>query len=93
MAKKDERASVRIEMKSSSQTLEARRLLSIVEKSQVPFGESASLYAKIKSKIQSNRPLNKDEHEQLLRLVKIARDWEKGVENSARTEPEETLAG
>ena len=72
---------------------EAHRLLAIVEKSQVPFGESANLYSRLKAKIESERQLTTEEYEQLLRLVKIAKDWEKGVESSARTEPEETLAG
>ena len=72
---------------------EAHRLLAIVEKSQVPFGESANLYNKLKAKIESEQRLTTEEYEQLLRLVQIAKDWEKGVESSARTEPEETLAG
>ena len=78
---------------ANPQMNEARRLLSIVEKSQVPFGESANLYASLKSKIEANGPLSTEEYEQLQRLAKIARDWERGVESSARTEPEETLAG
>jgi len=77
----------------SADALEDRRLFKIVEKSQVPFGESASIYTKIKSRIDTDIPLSSEEHEQLVRLVKIAKDWEKGVQSSARTEPEETLAG
>ena len=72
---------------------EAHRLLLIVEKSQVPFGQSADLYNRLKIKIEANEQLTGEEYEQLNRLVKIAKDWEKGVESSARTEPEETLAG
>ena len=67
--------------------------MAIVEKSQVPFGESANLYNRLKAKIESEQQLTTEEYEQLLRLVKIAKEWEKGVESSAMTEPEETLAG
>ena len=72
---------------------EARRLLEIVEKSQVPFGQSADLYAGLKSKIESGRLLTKEDFENLRNLVKIAQEWEKGVETSAQTEREETMAG
>lgn len=64
-----------------------------MEKSQVPFGESAGTFARLKAKIEKDQPLTGEEMDQLRRLVKIARDWEKGVESSAMTEPEETLAG
>ena len=77
----------------SKQASEARRLLSAVEKSQVPFGESAGIFAGLKAKIEKDQPLTGEEMDQLRRLVKIARDWEKGEESSAMTEPEETLAG
>ena len=72
---------------------EAHRLLGIVDKSQVPFGESANVYNKLKAKIEAEQQLTTEEYEQLLRLVQIAKEWEKGVESSARTAPEETLAG
>ena len=74
-------------------TSEAHKLLSVVEKSQVPFGQSADLYNRLKTKIEADEQLTTEEFEQLNRLVKIAKDWEKGVESSAMTEPEETLAG
>ena len=72
---------------------EARRLLAIVEKSQVPFGESAPIFARIKAQIDSGKSLSVEDHEHLLRLVKIAKDWNKGEESSAMTEPDETLSG
>jgi hypothetical protein len=72
---------------------EARRLLAIVEKSQVPFGESAPLFARIKAQIDAGKSLNVEDYEHLLRLVKIAKDWNKAEESSAMTEPEETLSG
>ncbi len=72
---------------------EARRLLAIVEKSQVPFGESAPIFAKIKTRVDSGQPLNVEDYEHLLRLVKIAKDWNKAEESSAMTEPDETLSG
>ena len=80
--------------KSTSPGLaEARRLLAMVEKSQVPFGESAPIFARIKAQIDSGKSLSVEDHEHLLRLVKIAKDWNKGEDSSAMTEPEETLSG
>ena len=72
---------------------EARRLLAIVEKSQVPFGESAPLFASLKAQIDAGNALSVEDYEHLLRLVKIAKDWNKAEESSALTEPEETLSG
>jgi len=72
---------------------EARRLLAIVEKSQVPFGESAPIFARIKAQIDSGKSLSVEDHEHLLQLVKIAKDWNKAEESSALTEPDETLSG
>jgi len=72
---------------------EARRLLAIVEKSQVPFGESAPIFARIKAQIDSGKSLSVEDHEHLMRLVKIAKDWNKAEESSAMTEPDETLSG
>ena len=72
---------------------EARRLLAIVEKSQVPFGESAPIFAKIKTQIDSGKSLSVEDYEHLLRLVKIAKEWNKAEESSALTEPDETLSG
>jgi len=77
----------------SSGLAEARRLLAIVEKSQVPFGESAPIFAKIKAQIDSGESLSVEDHEHLLQLVKIAKDWNKAEESSALTEPDETLSG
>ncbi len=77
----------------SSRLAEARRLLAIVEKSQGPFGESAPIFARIKAQIDSGKSLSVEDHEHLLRLVKIAKDWNKAEESSALTEPDETLSG
>lgn len=51
------------------------------------------MYASLKRKIEAYDVLSPKEHEQLLGLVQKAKEWEEGVKNSARTEPEETLAG
>ncbi len=77
----------------ASEAAEARRLLAIVEKSQVPLGESATIFAELKTKIDNGDTLAVEEYEDLLKLVRIAKDWEKGEESSASTEREETLAG
>jgi len=72
---------------------EARRLIAMIEKSQVPFGESAPVFAKIKAHVEAGNPLDAEDYEHLLELVKKAKDWDKAVETSAMTEPEETLSG
>ncbi len=73
------------------ETSEARRLLAIVEKSQIP--ESNQIFEQLKSKIDRDESLTADEHERLLKLVRLAEDWEKGVQSSARTEREDTQPG
>jgi len=95
VARKQKKPSQRqVASKSSLPGLpEARRLLAIVEKSQVPFGESAPIFARIKAQIESGKSLSVEDHEHLLRLVKIAKDWNKAEESSAMTEPDETLSG
>ncbi len=65
----------------------------MIEKSQVPFGESAPVFAKIKAHVEAGNPLDAEDYEHLLELVKKAKDWDKAVETSAMTEPEETLSG
>ncbi|HEX4921120.1 MAG TPA: hypothetical protein VFV92_10310 [Candidatus Bathyarchaeia archaeon] len=72
---------------------EARRLIAIIVKTQVPFGESAPLFAKIRAQVERGKELSVEDYEHLLGLVKKAREWEKGVESSAMTRPEETLSG
>jgi len=95
MARKETRSNQpEVSSKSISPGLaEARKLLSIVEKSQVPFGESAPIFARIKAEIDSGKSLSVEDHEHLLRLVNIAKDWNKAEESSALTEPDETLSG
>ena len=93
MVRKGSSSSQRSTKQTGSKAGEARGLLSIVERSQVPLRESANLYAALKSKIDADENLTAEEYAQLQRLVKIAKDWEKGVESSAMTEREETLAG
>ena len=72
---------------------EARRLIAIIERTQVPFAESAPLYARIRAQVDKGKELSVEDYEHLLTLVKKARDWEKGEESSAMTPPEETLSG
>jgi hypothetical protein len=51
------------------------------------------LFARLKAQIDSGKSLSVEDYEHLLRLVKIAKDWNKGEESSALTEPGETLSG
>ncbi len=78
-------------MPITMETTEARKLLAIVEKSQIP--ESSKIFEQLKSKIDRGESLTTDEHERLLKLVKLAEDWEKAVQSSARTEREDTQPG
>jgi len=73
--------------------VEARRLIAMIEKSQVPFGESAPVFAEVKAQVDAGGPLSTDDYEHLLDLVKKAKDWNKAVESSAGTQPEETMGG
>ena len=79
--------------RATSDLAEARKLLKIIEKSDVPFGESAPVFADLKAKIDKGDALTVEEYEHLLRLVEIAKKWDRDVEASARTEPDETMAG
>ena len=79
--------------KTSVSITEARRLVAIIEKSQVPYGESAPEYARIKAWVDAGKVLSSEDFEHLMGLVKKAQDWEKAVQSSARTLPEETLPG
>lgn len=94
MAKNANKAEPRGSRKPVTATVaEARRLIGIIEKSQVPFGESAPMFTRIKLQVDAGRELSTEDYEHLLGLVKKARDWEKEVESSSRTRPEETLPG
>jgi hypothetical protein len=79
--------------KPVSPLIEARSLIDEIEKSQVPFGESAPLYARIKAQVDAGRTLSAEDYLHLEDLAKKAKDWEKAVQSSARTLPEETLSG
>lgn len=94
MAKKHEKSSPNPQHgDASSRLAEEHRLITIIEKSKVPFGESANLYASLKRKIEAYTVLTLQEHEQLLKLVQKAKEWEAAVKSSAGTEREETLSG
>lgn len=77
----------------SSSLAETRRLVAIIEKSQVPFGESAPTFNRIRAQVEAGKELSTEDYEHLLGLVKKAKDWNRDVESSAETSPEETLAG
>jgi hypothetical protein len=51
------------------------------------------MFAKLKAQIDADKSLSVENYEHLLRLVKIAKDWNRAEESSAMTEPEETLSG
>jgi len=78
---------------AKSSVADAPTLIDEIEKSQIPFGESAPIFAKIKAQVDAGKALSTDDYDHLLGLVKKARDWEKDVETSAKTQPEETMGG
>jgi len=78
---------------SVSSVEKAQTLIDEIEKSQIPFGESAPIFAKIKAQVDAGKVLSADDYDHLLGLVKKARDWEKDVESSSKTQPEETMGG
>jgi hypothetical protein len=69
------------------------RLLQRIEKSEVPLGEQEDKFETIKEKQARRVALTPEERDLVLKLAKKAEEWEKAVESSAITEPEQTLPG
>ena len=69
------------------------RLIRRIEKAEVPLREEESKLEKIKEKHARREPLTPEEANLVLELARKAEEWEKAVESSARTEPEQTLPG
>ena len=78
---------------AKSSVADARTLIDAIEKSQIPFGESEPIFSRIKAQVDAGRVLSAEDYDHLLGLVKKAKDWEKAVESSASTQPEETMGG
>jgi len=69
------------------------KLIRRIEKAEVPLGEEESKFERIKEKHARREPLTPEEANLVLELAKKAEEWERAVESSARTEPEQTLPG
>jgi len=69
------------------------RLIRRIEKAEVPLREEETRFESIKEKHTRREPLTSEETNLVLELAKKAEQWEKAVESSARTEPEQTLPG
>ncbi len=80
-------------MVSNTRLTDASKLIETVEKSQIPLAEEADLFSDIKIKNARREQLTREEFNGLVKLAEKAKEWEKSVQSSALTEPEETLAG
>ncbi len=72
---------------------DAGKLIETVEKSQMPLVEEADLFFDLKAKHGRGEQLSKEELKVLAGLAEKAEEWEKSVQSSALTEPEQTFAG
>src|SRR5713101_8577010 len=69
------------------------RLIQRIGKSEVPLGEEEEKFETIKEKQARREELTPEDRNLVLKLAKKAEEWEKAVESSAITEPEQTLPG
>ena len=69
------------------------KLIRVIENSKVPLGEDESKLQKIKRMVEHDEPLSQDDEALLTRLVEKAHKWEKGLESSSDTDPEDTMSG
>jgi hypothetical protein len=70
-----------------------RQLIRRIEKSEVPLAEEEPQFEAIKEKYSRGQPLSFEEQDLVFKLAGKAGEWEKAVESSASTEPEQTLPG
>ncbi|HVH15432.1 MAG TPA: hypothetical protein VNA15_06910 [Candidatus Angelobacter sp.] len=83
-------------MQKSKEMLEKTRphkVIRVIENSKVPLGEDESKLQRIKAKVEHDEPLSQEDEAVLTRLVEKAQKWEKGLEGSADTDPEDTMSG
>ena len=69
------------------------KLIRIIENSKVPLGEDESKLQRIKARVEHDEPLSEEDEAVLTRLVEKAHKWEKGLESSSDTDPEDTMSG
>ncbi len=65
----------------------------MIEDSEVPLAEEEPVFQAIKQKHAKGESLTIEEQNLVHKLAMNAKEWEKDVESSARTEREETLPG
>jgi len=86
----------RLKMQKSNEISERVRphiLIRIIEDSDIPLGEEESKLQKIKGKVEHDENLSREDEVFLTRLVERAKDWQKGLNSSSDTEPDDTLSG
>jgi hypothetical protein len=79
--------------KGISEPFRPHELIRIIEDSDIPLGEEESRLNKIKGKVEHDEPLTGDDEDFLTRLVGRAEEWQKGLQSSSDTAPEDTLPG
>ena len=79
--------------KGISETIRPHILIRIIEDSKIPPEEEESKLQKIKSKVEHDEQLSREDESFLTRLVERANEWQKGLKSSSDTEPEDTMSG
>ncbi len=78
---------------SGTQLVDVGQLIRRIVESDVPLSEEESRFETIREKHAKGESLTVEEQNLVLSLASKADEWEKDVESSALTEPEETLPG
>lgn len=68
-------------------------LIQMIEDSRVPLGEEEERLSVIRRKVEQGTTLTREEETFLRKLADKANEWQKGLESSEDTEPEDTLSG
>src|SRR6266581_8884258 len=74
--------------KGMSETIRPHIIIRIIEDSKIPLEEEESKLQKIKSKVEHDEQLSREDESFLARLVERANEWQKGLRSSSDAEPE-----
>ena len=79
--------------KGASGKVRPHALIRLIEDSKIPLGEEDHKLHSIKTKVERDEPLSKEDEAFLTRLVERAHEWQKGLTSSSDTEPGDTMSG
>jgi hypothetical protein len=75
------------------ESVDLGQLIQRIVESEVPLADEESKFETIREKHAKGQGLTVEERDLVLRLASMADEWEKDVESSELTEPEQTLPG